>query len=424
MGRPRRSVAIVGDGPAGAALGARLARAGHRVALFSRGRRPPLLVGESLVPAVVPHLRELGVEEEVAAYGVYKPGATFVLGLEESQHFDFADFPGRTVPTYAYNVPRDRFDATLLAAAERAGTRVVRAAAELERAGPDDVRLAPASLEAARAALGGEPDLVVDATGRARTLARLLDLPTREGERKDTALFAHLSQVPLWNPGHVHTDRIEHGWCWRIPLRDRVSLGIVVRGEALRDFGRSAEGQYDAYLRHEPWLKGLTEQSERLSPVMRYTNYQLTTRRAFGPRGADRRRLPRWALVGDALGFIDPVFSSGLLIALDGARGLAAAIDRGTPRAFAAYERRTIAHVEAWRRAVGYFYDGRLFTLFRVKEQVQDTPLGRLVNPHVGRHVSRVFTGEAAAHPYSRRLLDFMIRYGLLDNDPAAYRVG
>lgn len=416
-----RTIAVVGDGPAGSTLAARLARRGRQVVLYSSGRRPPLLVGESLVPAIIPHLQELGVEEEVAGYGVLKPGATFVLNPGESQRVSFAEFAGRGSTTYAFNVPRDRFDATLLRAAEAAGAHRVARAATLERSDDGEgVRLSDATLEAAGGLLDGQPDLVVDATGRARTLARLLGLPSHEGDRKDAALFAHLSNVPLANPGHVHSDRLQRGWAWRIPLPDRVSLGVVVAQDVLREYGRTAEEQYDRFLQADPWLKGLTESSERLTPVMRYSNYQLTGERAYGPRGATT---PRWAIVGDALGFIDPVFSSGLVISMDGSKQLAAAVLQGTPRAFARYERRLIAHIEAWRRAVGYFYDGRLFSMFKVKEEVQDTPLGRMVNPHIGRHVARIFTGEAATHPYSRRLLDFLVTYGLRDHDPAEYTV-
>ena len=108
-----RSVAIVGDGPAGATLATLLARRGVQVGLFARGRPAGLLVGESLVPAIIPILRELGVEDEVRAYSVFKPGATFVLRSGEAIGFDFSD-AARRLPKYAFNVPRERFDASLI----------------------------------------------------------------------------------------------------------------------------------------------------------------------------------------------------------------------------------------------------------------------------------------------------------------------
>lgn len=126
------SVAVIGDGPAGASLAAFLARGGARVGLFSGGRPPAPIVGESLLPAVIPILRELAIEDEVREYGEFKPGATFVLHDGSVIAFDFASNASR-LPGYAYNVPRDRFDATLLAACRASGARVFPSRVRLER---------------------------------------------------------------------------------------------------------------------------------------------------------------------------------------------------------------------------------------------------------------------------------------------------
>jgi hypothetical protein len=421
MGRARiRSVAIVGGGPAGSALAAHLARAGLRVGLFARERAPALVVGESLVPAVIPLLRELGVEPEVRGIGFEKPGASFAIAGGEVLHFRFADFASR-IPGYAYNVPRDRFDAALLAAAARSGARVVPGTARLERVpgserepGGPRVRLAAETLAAAGDLFRGPPDLVVDASGRVRGLPRLLGLPERPGARRDTALFAHWEGVPAEPAGHVHSDRLEHGWSWRIPLPGRVSLGIVVDSQVLARHGAGSEEQYEGTLREEPHLWRLTSGAKRLTGVARYTNYQLTTLRGVGPG---------WALVGDSFGFIDPVFSSGLYLALDGARSLARAVLRGTPAALRRYEREQIRHVEAWRKVVEYFYDGRLPALLRRREEVPQNWIGRLVHPHVARHVPRVLTGESIKRRYAPRLLDFLVAHALGDADPQALRI-
>ena len=99
MGRERaRRVAVVGGGPAGSALAAWLARAGVRTAFFTRGKRPPIIIGESLVPAVIPFLRDLGIEDEVAAYSQYKPGATFVFHPTFQISFRFAEARGARTP--------------------------------------------------------------------------------------------------------------------------------------------------------------------------------------------------------------------------------------------------------------------------------------------------------------------------------------
>lgn len=405
--RKIEKVAILGDGPAATTLATWLARAGRTVALYSAGERPNLIVGESLVPAIVPILRELGVEDEIAAFSTYKPGATFILSSTEQQQFSFADVPGK-LPGYAYNVPRDRFDAVLRRTCEEAGARVIETRARVDLV--DGVpRLSEESLAAAGGFFGDAPDLVVDATGRSRTLARLLDLPTETGDRRDAALFAHHDGVLLDEPGHVHTDRLERGWAWRIPLPGRTSLGIVVDHDVLRHFGHSAEEQYAGYLDQEPHLKALVSGARRITPVLKYTNYQLITHIGAGPG---------WALLGDAFGFVDPVFSSGLYLAMDGARHLARAIEVGTPAAFERYTRHTINHITAWQKIVRYFYDGRLFTLFKVGDQMAENIVGKLANPHARKHLPQIFTGEATDKFYSRNLLDFMIKHALRGHEP------
>jgi flavin-dependent dehydrogenase len=407
MGRIER-VAILGDGPAGTTLATILARAGLTVGLYAPGERPEMIVGESLVPAIVPILRDLGVEEEVASFSIYKPGATFVLSAERTMQFDFSQVNGK-LPGYAYNVPRDRLDGVLQRTCEASGARQIPVRGRVETADDGRPVLSAESLAAAEGLFGDGPDLLVDATGRTRTLARLLELPTVTGKRRDTALFAHFDSIPLVDPGHVHTDRLECGWAWRIPLPGRVSLGVVVDPAAVREFGNDKEAQYDGYLQSEPHLKGLTDGATRITPVMKYTNYQLATQQGVGPG---------WALLGDAFGFVDPVFSSGLYVGMEGAYQLAKAIRKGSPRAFQRYQRHVLQHLRSWQRVVDYFYDGRLFTLFAVGEQMAENPISKVVSPHAQKHLPRVFTGEAITGQYSRRLLDFMIQRALLDNDP------
>jgi hypothetical protein len=409
-----RSVAVVGGGPVGSAVATYLARAGLRVAMFQRGKRPPILVGESLVPAIVPFLRKLGVEEEVASYSTYKPGATFTFAPEVRQSFCFAEVRGCQTQ-YAYNVPRADFDATLLRRAIESGAHLFEGGATLERGPePDRVQLSQATLEAAAGVLDGQPDFIVDASGRTRLLARLLDIRSVAGQRRDTALHAHMEGVPLFIEGNIHSDRIERGWSWRIPLPGRTSVGLVVPSEHLQRFGEDAEEQFDALLRSDPTTAAWASAAKRITPVVKYTNYQLRSTRGVGPG---------WATVGDAFGFVDPVFSSGLLIGMQGAEALAAAILDGTSQAFARYEAQILRTLTTWQRVVEYYYDGRLFTLFKVGQYVRQTFLGTLTNWHMESHLPRIFTGEATTSRYNSALLDFMIRNALYGNDPRDFEV-
>lgn len=411
MERAVRNVAIVGAGPSGSALAYYLGRAGFRVALFDRKSRPPIVVGESLVPATVPFLRELGIEDEVRSYSTLKRGATFVLGDEEVLSFRFDEVRGAKT-TYSYNVPRDLFDASLARVAQRSGAYILRETARLERVeGTDRVALAPESLARVKEVLGAPPDLIVDAGGRSRLLPNLLRVPSTSGSRKDTALFAHCSGVSQRVEGDVHVDRLERGWSWRIPLPGKMSVGFVIDSDFIKTFGETTEQQFDGYLAYDPRIRHWGESPRRETPVLKYSAYQLISERAVGDG---------WVLCGDTFGFVDPVFSSGLLLAFDSARALAEAIRAGGgARNLARYERHVRRHLAGWHRVIEHWYDGSLFTLFRVGQVVATTPWGRLLDFHFRKHLPRVFSGEASTSRYSVGLVDFMCRHGLMDHDPA-----
>src|SRR5437870_13796979 len=123
-------VAIVAARPSGSALDILLARQGARVALFADGRRPELLVGESLVPAVIPILQRLGLEETTASFSRVKPGVSFIWSPTDRFSFSFARFAPGVFP-YAYNIPRPRFDDAVLARAVACGVERVVAHARL-----------------------------------------------------------------------------------------------------------------------------------------------------------------------------------------------------------------------------------------------------------------------------------------------------
>ena len=411
---PINTVVILGSGPAASTLATLLARAGVQVAMLHRRRTAPLLVGESLVPAVIPMLQSLGVEEEVRGFSTLKPGATFNLSADLNFSFFFKQLTGTTA-TYAYNVPRDRFDDALLEMARQAGVKIFEATANVERiAGTDRVQLTRETLEATRGFFSSAPDLIVDATGRLRLLPNLLGIPSREGARRDTALFAHVDQAHLDHAGHVHTTRLEHGWSWRIPLPGRVSLGMVIGAEHLPKFGATKEERYDRLLKQDSGLRVVAGDARRLTPVMEYTNYQLVSERVVGDG---------WALVGDTAGFIDPVFSSGLFLGMQGAYLLADAIREGSPAAFQRYQREVIHHLETWHEIASYYYNGRLFTCFKVGQMLRDTLLVKLTSAHIDKHLGRIFSGAASTSPYSVGLLRFAMKYGLKDENPDDLRI-
>jgi len=396
-------IAILGAGPAGSSTAALLAKAGKNVVLFDSGKRPPLVVGESLIPAVIPLLRQLGVEDEVKSFSVYKPGATFRMD-EVENHYLFGEF-GRLFPGYAYNSPRDQFDMAILNAAKRAGAKHLVGLAHIQHTpGSDHIELDSDSLALASKALGGSPELIIDATGRNRMFANQAEIPSRTGPRKDMVLFAHIDHAKTTMPGNIHIGRLTHGWNWFIPLPGRMSLGIVMDSAHWDAHGSTNEERYDHIRNTEPMLTEYAAGATRLTPVMKYNNYQLVTKRFVGDG---------WALVGDAGGFVDPIFSSGLFLAMSSAANLAKAIVQGSPRAMQNYQSETLRLITTWQRIVDLYYAGALFTLFKVRRDQPAGPVMRLIREHVFQHMGRVFTGEAATGRYSIALIELIARYGI-----------
>lgn len=405
---PINTVAILGGGPVACTLATLLARNGVRVAIWHKPKVTQLIVGESLVPAVIPMLRKLGVEDQVRKFSTLKPGATFNLSDDTNFSFHFEQLRG--LPRYAYNVPRDIFDATLLEAAQKTGAAVYEIPAQVIRVpGTDRVELSPETLAEANGFFTGPPDLIVDATGRLRLLPNLLEIPSQRGTRKDIALFAHVDQTHLDHEGHVHTTRLDRGWSWRIPLPGRVSLGMVVPEEHALKFGATVEERYDNLLKQDSVLSKVAKDAKRVTPAVEYANYQLVSKRVVGDG---------WALVGDTAGFVDPVFSSGMFLGMRGAFNLAETISQGTAAAFEDYEWQTIHHLETWREIAEYWYGGRLFTCFNVGEKLRDKWFVKLMFPHMNKHMGRIFGGAASDSTYSIGLLRFAMKYGLKDEDP------
>jgi len=423
-------VGIVGGGPSGSALAILLAREGAEVTLFDDGRRPELLVGESLVPAVIPILRRLGIEEETAAFGCVKPGVTFIWSPTDRFGFTFARFAPAVFP-YAYNIPRPRFDEAVLARAVSSGVHRVVARARLTPATGDrvELRLASETLAAAPHLHGRQPDLIVDATGRARLGARALGLDADVGPRDDVAHFAHFEGCG-WDdaPGQVLIARQEAGWSWCIPLKDRLSVGIVIGREDAARFGRSPAERLDRVIAADPWLASIASGGKRVTSVATYSNYQLISRRGVGPG---------WVMVGDAFGFVDPMLSPGVFLALRSAELVARALApfvRGraipSPEALAAalrpYALVQTKMLAAWMDLVATFYDGRMPALFRAGRDwmaAGGSALKGAAQRHIERHIALQASGAGTTRRYSRGLLRFMGRHGLRGVAPAGLAI-
>ncbi len=393
-----KTIAIIGSGPAGCTLAILLKRKGLKVGLFSDTARTELFVGESMIPAIIPILRELGIEEGVKKFSIYKPGATVWVKNNLHAEAPFDKGLGK-LPGYAYNTNRKQLDQLLLDTARKEGVQLFEYGASVE-VHNGTVRFDKETLSLCTDFFNGQPDFFVDATGRKRLLSNLLKLPTTKGNRMDTALFAHVEGVDFSeNYGDIHMHLATKGWCWRIPLHERTSVGIVVNAEELKKYGSTLEEQYDNYLAQEANILGFFKNVKRITPIQKYSNYQLKSDKIYGEN---------WALVGDAAGFLDPVFSSGLYFSMHYAKELAEAIDPKNQMTFSQFEQNWHQEIEAWRGMIELWYNGRLFTNFLMGNDRLNTRIGKAIGNHAVKHFTSIFTGEAVRNRYSMWLLKFM----------------
>jgi flavin-dependent dehydrogenase len=279
-------------------------------------------------------------------------------------------------------------------------------------------------MAAAPALQGRQPHVIVDATGRTRHLAHVLEIPARVGPRKDVAHFAHFEGF-RWEdpPGQVMVTRGHAGWSWCIPLKERLSIGIVLGHEDAAELGSTPEERLERGIATNPWLASIAGGARRVTQVATYANYQLVSERGHGPG---------WVMAGDAFGFVDPMLSPGVFLALRSAEliadGLAPWIARReipspdeVDRAMAAYAREQYGMLAAWQELIDYFYDGRVAALMR-SGRTWHPPgasfLRSAMDGHVARHVGLMASGAATTGRYSRALLRFLSRYGLRGFDP------
>jgi flavin-dependent dehydrogenase len=416
-------LAILGAGPAGSTLAALLAQRGFKVLVFDDAKRPELLVGESLVPATVPVMRRLGIEDRVKAYSQHKPGVSFLH--REGSRIDFHFGPiAKSLPTYAYNIPRPQFDDTLRERAEELGARFVTHRAAVEKGDASrEIRLTDETLAAA--GLTEHPRFLIDATGRARLFARTLGIGAKSGERSDVAYFAHFEDFAHdFEPaGQVVISILDRGWSWRIPLPGRLSVGIVVHKDAAKTYGDTPEERLDHALKHEPLLREAAKHARRITPVMTYSNYQLVSDRGHGPG---------WAACGDSFGFVDPMLSPGLFMALESARLFEEHVFSKGPEVldspeilnagFTAAEAELHDWHESWRELIRHFYDGGIFSLYETGTKFSARHRGwpgiAFMEKHMTKHIASMASGAFTRRKYSRGLVNFMRQHMLRDCRP------
>jgi flavin-dependent dehydrogenase len=316
-------IAVIGGGPAGSTAAALLARSGYKVIALEKAHHPRFHIGESLLPMNLPVFERLGVLDKVRALGVFKAGADFEADNERGYNtYAFSRAIGRS-PPHAYQVWRQDFDRMLYDHARECGAdaREGHEVIAVEQRGPRDSQLEVRS-DAART-YRIQARYVVDASGRDTFLAVKKKLRRKNDRHQSAAIFGHFrgaERRPGEDAGNISIYSFEHGWMWMIPLPEGVmSVGAVCRPGYLKQRkGRTLEFMLDTLKRNRALWRRI-EHAELIGNEVRVTgNYSYDSERMGGPG---------WVLVGDAFAFLDPVFSSGVYLAMSGAEQAVAAVD-------------------------------------------------------------------------------------------------
>ncbi len=383
------TVIIIGGGPAGSTLAAYLARAGIDHIVLDQAVHPRPHVGESLVCSTTRIFQDIEFLSVMEREGfIHKHGAVWTHWSDPRECvIRFREIPELGLSQdYTYHVDRSRFDQLLLQHAARQGSRVIESA-RVERvefpvaAGvplaveggilPPDPRFrseksshqsnAPITIHTR---INGAPKslrckLVVDASGRGTVLGSQLRLKHHDALFDQFAVhnwFENVDRGPTETADyiHIHVLSIPRAWIWIIPINDTItSVGIVTR---TADFPKSSEPPDEFFARHINSHPVLAKRMANARPVHAYTrdgNYSYVMDRFAGDG---------WLLVGDAARFVDPVFSSGVSVAMESAKRAASAIIdallRGDVSAgsFAAYESSIRAGVDIWREFIIMYY--------------------------------------------------------------------
>ena len=359
-------VIVIGGGPGGSTTATLTAGNGHRVLLLERDKLPQFKVGESLMPATYWTFKRLGVIEKLkASHFPKKYSVQFYSssGKASVPFYFFRNDPHESSMTW--QVLRSEFDQMLLENAQEKGAQVERGVSvhevlfDSEKAVGVRAKLADGQIEEFSA------KIVVDSTGQSALISRRLKINTTEPKLKKASIFTHY-EGGIRDAGIdegatliLHTEN-KDSWFWYIPLPyDRVSVGVVGDLDYLLQERRGSDGRlshqaiFDEELAKCPALQPRIADAKQLFPVKVTKDFSYRASRIAGNG---------WVLVGDAFGFLDPVYSSGLFLALKSGEMAADAINEALEKAdFSAAQLGSfgpdfVSGMEAIRKLVYAFY--------------------------------------------------------------------
>ena len=306
-------VLVIGGGPAGSTAATLLAQKGYRVTLIEKAHHPRFHIGESLLPANLPLLEKLGVADQVRAIGMEKWGAEFISPWHDhKQEFQFANAWDKSMP-YAYQVERAAFDEILIRNAGSKGADVIEGCRVTDVAFLPDEQGAVVQTQRDDGKVNSwRARFVLDASGRDTFLGTRLKTKERNGKHNSTGLYAHFTGVTRNEgkaEGNISIFWFDHGWFWFIPLPGgKTSIGAVTWPYYLKRRQTSLPEFLMDTIALCPQLMERLRDAKIVSEVEATGNYSYQCKQTHGAN---------YLLLGDAFTFIDPVFSSGVMLAMN-----------------------------------------------------------------------------------------------------------
>lgn len=381
-------VAIIGGGPAGSTAATFLARQGHKVVVFEKEKFPRFHIGESLLPYSMGAFERLGIREKLDAAFMPKYGAGIATSCgTNSVKFHFRD-GYQLAHDQSYNVPRAEFDKLLLDHATENGA-VVREQTAVEQLAFEDAAVTVTWKSDSRSGTT-RAKFLLDCSGRNTVVGNYFKLKRGYPDLKKFSVFAHYENVERDTGREGTFIRLVRGndrWFWLIPLSEtRTSIGVVMNISDFRALKRAPEEALDWILSQEPVITPRMTNATRVTPVYSESDYSYRNTSLAGDR---------WLLAGDAAGFIDPIFSTGVFLALRSGEEAAATLDlalRSPARklsAFRKYEKSVNRVMNLYLRFVQNWYKPQFGEV--ITNPVEHFKLAPVVNSVLAGNLSTRF---------------------------------
>lgn len=307
-----RDVIVIGGGPAGSTVAALLAARGKTVTLIEKDKHPRFHIGESLLPFNMPLFERLGVKEEIERMGMPKFGIEFVSpDHDKPSLLEFGDGWHKDM-NYSFQVRRSEFDKILFDNAKAKGAETIEecrvTSVDFPADGGGVVTTAMADGETRQF----KGRFVVDASGRDTFLASRLKLKQRNRRHESACAFGHFTGAERLQgraEGHISIFWFAKGWFWFIPLADgTTSVGAVSRPATFKDRDGDMTALFQELIQSCPALAHRLRNATMTGPATGTGNYSYAAETLSGPG---------YIMIGDAAGFIDPVFSTGVYLAMN-----------------------------------------------------------------------------------------------------------